>query len=175
VQCGRCHRRSPTSPVPLNRHRLRCLCTQLPEGARIAPGRPLDAFAGGWRQRLRATRWPGCAGLHASNFTGKARHTPASASRYPLASNGAATLPPPAARLRAHVHLHRRGASPHNLDKRGLGVGPQTRPVNVLRFRADILISHFTSGSGAHGSQRADQGTPPMSGGYSRPRRSTRS
>jgi hypothetical protein len=38
-----------TSPVPLNRHRLRRLGTQLPEGARIAPGRPLDAFAvAGW-------------------------------------------------------------------------------------------------------------------------------
>jgi Adenylate and Guanylate cyclase catalytic domain len=33
--------------VPLNRHRLRRLGTQLPEGARIAPGRPLDAFAVG--------------------------------------------------------------------------------------------------------------------------------
>ena len=33
------------SPAPLNRHRLRRLGTQLPEGARIAPGRPLDAFA----------------------------------------------------------------------------------------------------------------------------------
>jgi hypothetical protein len=30
-----------TSPLPLNRHRLRRLGTQLPEGARIAPGRPL--------------------------------------------------------------------------------------------------------------------------------------
>ena len=36
-----------TSPVPLNRHRLRRLGTQLPEGARIAPGRLLDAFAVG--------------------------------------------------------------------------------------------------------------------------------
>jgi hypothetical protein len=38
-----------TSPVPLNRRRLRRLGTQLPEGARIAPGRPLDAFAVGSR------------------------------------------------------------------------------------------------------------------------------
>ena len=49
-----------TSPVPLNRHRLRRLGTQLPEGARIAPGRPLDAFAVGSRGWLRTTRWRGC-------------------------------------------------------------------------------------------------------------------
>jgi len=54
-----------TWPVPLNRRRLRCLGTQLPEGARIAPGRPLDAFAVGplaenyalaWLRRAAAAR-----------------------------------------------------------------------------------------------------------------------
>jgi hypothetical protein len=50
-------RRSPQSPLPLNRHRLRRLGTQLPEGARIAPGRPLDAFAvAGWWLRRACSR-----------------------------------------------------------------------------------------------------------------------
>jgi hypothetical protein len=59
-------RRSPYVASALNRHRLRRLSTQLPEGARIAPGRLPDAFTVGstpcvgW---LRTTRWRGCAGL----------------------------------------------------------------------------------------------------------------
>ena len=46
-----------TSPVPLNRHRLRRLGARLPEGARIAPGRPLDAFAVGRQAANGALAW----------------------------------------------------------------------------------------------------------------------
>jgi hypothetical protein len=41
-------RRSPYV-ASAHRHRIRRLGAQLPEGARIAPGRPLDAFAVGRR------------------------------------------------------------------------------------------------------------------------------